>query len=147
MIGGRAANFYRPTPRFTRDVDFYVTRLQGVREFLETAGFTIVKSPRGDGNELLQIVAEKPGIRFDFNLADFEYQFDAIERAKANEGVIVVEDVIIQKLLAWRPTDRDDLEAIVGSGIEIDFELVRRWCDQFETTERLDLLMQSASGA
>lgn len=138
VIGGRVANLYRPTIRLTQDFDFMVSKLDGIREILEDAGFRIVKTPRNQDNELMQIVAHKGDQRYDFNLVDYEYQFEAIERARENDCVIVIEDVLIQKLLAWRPQDRDDLESIMKTEIAFDEALVRRWSRVFETEERLD---------
>lgn len=75
--------------------------------------------------------------RFDFTLADYEYQFDAIDRAQENGGMITIEDVLIQKIHAWRPQDRDDLDAIIATKPLFDRAYVERWCAMFETTDRL----------
>lgn len=142
MIGGRVANVYRPTIRFTTDYDFLVRRLDGLRVALEAEGFEIRKAPLNQDGALLQIVAVRDGVRYDFNLADYEYQFEALERARANDGILVVEDLLIHKLLAWRDQDRKDLFEIVRAGVPFDRDLVRRWCEVFEITANLDRLLE-----
>ena len=58
--GGRAANEYRATLRFTTDYDFWVSSLDGLAEELEALGFELIERPSTDGaSRLGQIVAQR----------------------------------------------------------------------------------------
>jgi hypothetical protein len=133
LVGGRAANIYRPRDRTTLDSDFLVRSHDGIRERLEELGFSVkvqgttIRAARGDE-------------RYDFTLADWDYHFVAIERAQQNRGVITIEDSLVQKLLAWRPQDREDIESILSTDPQYDKTYVRRWCEVFEIDSRLDTM-------
>lgn len=51
-------------------------------------------------------------------LAETEYQRTAT--ARAIDGVLTVEDVIVHKLIAGRPRDDDDIRSILTSGVTVD---------------------------
>lgn len=144
LIGGRVANIYRPDVRVTQDYDFLVRRLDGLRNALEDEGFEIRKAPLNQDGALLQIVAVRDGVRYDFNIADYEYQFEALERARANNNILVVEDLLIHKLLAWRPQDRDDVFSIVRAGVPYDSDLIIRWCEIFETMSNYNRMLEES---
>lgn len=140
-IGGRAANVYRAEERQTVDYDFYVRSLEGLEAALVSHGFTITRTYKANGSpdQLLQIRASRDGDQFDFNLADFEYQFDVIERARSNGNINTVEDVIIQKLIAWRPRDRDDIESILRTRPKLDTDYIERWAGEFDRTDQWEI--------
>lgn len=140
VVGGQVANLYRSSVRLTRDYDFLVDSFDGLRTTLKSAGFEIEKGGF-DSDDAWFIRAVHNGIPYDFSLAEVDYQIEAIDRAQVNGGVLAVEDVLVQKLLAWRPDDKRDVESILATGIDFDLELIRRWCDAFEITDRLDMAL------
>lgn len=147
IIGGQVANEYRATPRQTEDFDFFVGSLDGLAEKLEAAGFEIyLRWPPGEEQTgLRQLRARRGGAGFDFNLIDFPaYHEDVIERAAANDGIAVVEDLLILKFLAWRDRDRDDVRSVLRVGRGFDRDLVREWTEAFGVDHRLDAEMKFA---
>ena len=47
-----------------------------------------------------------------------------------------VEDVLIHKLLAWRPRDRDDVRSILSVGHALDERYIERWADDWQVIDR-----------
>jgi hypothetical protein len=58
-------------------------------------------------------------------LAETEYQQEAL--ARATNGFLTAEDVLVHKLIAWRPRDKDDIRSILEATREIDDAYVVRW--------------------
>ncbi|MBI5310263.1 MAG: hypothetical protein HZB14_04420 [Actinobacteria bacterium] len=138
VVGGQVANLYRSDIRLTRDYDLLVDTFDGLRAALTSAGFEIEIGGSSDSEEAWFIRAVCHDIPYDFLLAEVDYQVEAIDRAQANGGVLTVEDVLVQKLLAWRPDDQRDVESILATQMSFDLRLVRRWCEAFEIADRLD---------
>ena len=72
--------------------------------------------------------------RVDLLVACTDYQDLALERAI--DGVLTVEDVIVHKLLAWRPRDRGDLRSILDVGHDLDVAYIEYWAEQWEVLDR-----------
>lgn len=72
----------------------------------------------------------------DLIVATVEYQHLALDRAV--EGALSVEDVIIHKLIAWRPRDRDDIASILRAGHHLDETYITHWADEWEVAHRWD---------
>lgn len=144
VVGGQVANLYRSDVRLTRDYDFLVGSFDGLRSALKEAGFEI-EIGDAESHDVWLIRASRDGVPYDFSLAEVDYQVEAIDRARANGGVLAVEDVLIQKLLAWRFDDQRDIDSILEAGVGFDSALVRRWCDAFEITDRLDEKLRRAA--
>jgi hypothetical protein len=74
------------------------------------------------------------GDRIDLLLATVDYLRNALARAHGN--VVTVEDVIVQKLIAWRPRDRDDIASILDVGHDLDDAYIAAWAATFEVVDR-----------
>ncbi|MDE3087181.1 MAG: hypothetical protein KGJ77_10505 [Acidobacteriota bacterium] len=75
-----------------------------------------------------------PGVAVDVLLAETDYQREAM--ARAVDGVITAEDVIVHKLLAWRTRDRDDIASIFATGTELDERYIAAWADAWDVRDR-----------
>lgn len=133
LIGGLAANEYRQVPRMTTDVDFLVRDLGDLQRWAEAEGYNVrVMSDPGEDPHVVFIRGK--GIAVDVLAAQTEYQQEALDRAI--DGVITAEDVIIHKLLAWRPRDRDDVRSILATGRPLDLAYIVQWAEQWEVLDR-----------
>lgn len=132
-VGAFAALRYRDTPRLTADVDVLVAPVDGVVEAFEQAGYEVtVLADAGEPPHLLLVRGH--GDRIDVMLPAVAYQRVALERAINH--VITVEDVIIHKLIAWRPRDRNDVLSILDAGHSLDIPYIRRWAEAWEVLDR-----------
>lgn len=61
------------------------------------------------------IRAQRSDGRADIVIASTEYQRIAV--ARAVDHVLTVEDVLIHKLIAWRPRDQDDVRSILSTDL------------------------------
>lgn len=134
VIGAVAAARYRATPRETTDVDFLARSLDGLAEAMLADGFTVHSVAEPDSGEPYAVFIRGKGLVVDVLLAETEYQRTAMDRAV--DGVITAEDVIIHKLLAWRPRDRDDIASILGHGHQLDVDYIESWADAWEVRDR-----------
>jgi hypothetical protein len=66
--------------------------------------------------------------------ATVEYLDEALSRAES--GVLTVEDVIVQKLIGWRPRDRDDIASILDAGHGLDEQYIEKWARGWEVEDR-----------
>jgi D-serine dehydratase len=66
--------------------------------------------------------------------AETAFQRAAIERAV--DGVITAEDVIVFKLIAWRPRDQDDVASTLDAGHHLDTAYIERWAAEWQVTDR-----------
>lgn len=108
-----------------------------LRDCLQQEGFTIRAYHRADEGRIGQIRASKQDVAYDFNLISVEYEAEAIARAQSNDGILVVEDLLIQKLFAWRDRDRDDVRTILATHPDLDMAIFDRWVGYFDIGDRL----------
>ena len=73
------------------------------------------------------------GDRIDLLFATVDYLRGALDRSV--DGVLAVEDVIVQKLIAWRPRDRDDVASILDAGHQIDEDYISRWAEAWDVAD------------
>jgi hypothetical protein len=133
FVGAFAALRYRDTPRLTTDVDVLVAPVDGVVEAFERAGYEVtVIADAGEPPHLLLVRGR--GDRIDVMLPAVAYQQVALDRAI--DHVITVEDVVVHKLIAWRPRDRNDILSILDAGHELDEEYIRRWALEWDVLDR-----------
>jgi hypothetical protein len=133
LIGALAASLYRATPRRSVDVDFLVRTLVGVVESFTADGYE-VRTMAEPGGEPFVAFIRGHGQRIDAILAETAYQRTAIERAVA--GALTVEDVIVHKLIAWRPRDQDDIESILATDPALDVEYIEHWAGEWDVMDR-----------
>ena len=132
IAGAFAADHYRGSHRVTTDADFLVEWRVELPVLLEAAGFDF-DTLLDDGEPHL-IRARRGDDRVDLIVAGTAYQHLAIERARG--GPLTVEDVLVHKVIAWRPKDRDDIASILSTGIEFDQEYVTHWVAEWDVAER-----------
>lgn len=133
VIGAFAALQYRLTPRETTDVDFLVAQLGNVVEAMEADGCSV--TAMAEPGEAPYVVYIRGGdVSIDILVAETDYQREAMRRAV--DGVLTVEDVIIHKLIAWRPRDQDDVASILAAGHELDTGYIDGWAAAWEVSAR-----------
>ena len=133
VVGALAANRYRATPRFTTDLDMMARYHSALVNALRQAGYEV--SVFADEGELPHLIRCHRGPEaIDVLLPVVEYQ--AVALARAIDHVLAVEDVIIHKLIAWRPRDRDDIRSILENGSALDLSYLDRWITEWELAER-----------
>jgi predicted nucleotidyltransferase len=77
------------------------------------------------------------GICVDVSLGALPFERELVERASLIQAghlevrVPAVEDLIIMKALAHRPRDWGDIEGLIDTHAQIDFERVRYWLREF----------------
>lgn len=133
LIGAHAANIYRATPRFTTDVDFLTTGLDGVEELAAREGLE-VRFMADAGEPPHAAFLRGHDVRVDILAALTDYQLTVIERAV--DGVATVEDVIIHKLIAWRSRDRDDIDQILIAEPTLDDAYLNGWVEAWQVADR-----------
>jgi len=133
LIGALAALRYRVTPRLTTDADILADPVDGLAQAFEAAGYTVttIASP---GEEPHLLVIRGHGDQIDVLLTAVEYQDVALSRAV--DHVISAEDVIIHKLIAWRPRDRNDIASILESARPLDEDYIERWARAWDVLDR-----------
>lgn len=67
-------------------------------------------------------------------IAEVPFQESALDRS--DHHVITVEDVIIFKLVAWRPRDRGDILSILEAGHDLDRAYIEHWATDWEVLDR-----------
>jgi hypothetical protein len=132
LIGALAAARYRATPRMTTDADLLVERVPGLVRAFERAGYQV--ETVGEADEPHLIVVRGKGDQIDILIASVEYQDVALDRAIGH--VITPEDVIVHKLIAWRPRDRNDIASILEAAVPLDRDYIAEWATAWDVLDR-----------
>ena len=133
LAGALAALRYRATPRLTVDADLLAESVDGMVEAFREAGYEVhASADQGEEPHLLTVRGH--GDQIDILLAVTDYQRVALDRAVA--GVLAVEDVIVHKLIAWRPRDRNDIASILETGIPMDSGYIDHWAAEWDVADR-----------
>ena len=133
LMGALAALRYRATARMTTDADLLVEPSPAVAEAFEREGYDVQVAGE-DRSEPDMLLVRGKGDRIDIVFATVEYLKQALDRATT--GVLTLEDVIIQKLIAWRPRDRDDIASILDAGHRFDARYIEDWAAAWEVEDR-----------
>ena len=134
LMGALAANRYRASPRLTTDADLLVQRVDGIERAFREAGYEVRALASGSGEPPHLLYLRTSVDRVDVLLPVVDYQQVALDRAI--DHVLSVEDVLIHKLIAWRPRDRDDVRSILEVGHELDDQYIQRWADEWGVADR-----------
>jgi hypothetical protein len=124
---------YRATPRMTTDVDVLAEDVPGLAEAFSEAGYDVTVL-RDDDEPPHLILVRGNGERIDVLLPVVEYQRVAL--ARAVDHVITVEDVIVHKLIAWRPRDRNDIASILDADHALDEGYIEHWAGEWDVLDR-----------
>ncbi len=144
VMGGQAVLLYGE-PRMTRDIDLTlglgVDRQGDVRQLASGLGLTPLADEAFTRRSFVFPCEEKAtGIRVDFVFSWSAYERQAIARARAVdlEGAAVQfaspEDLILQKVIAGRPRDEEDVRAVLAKNPDLNLDYVRRWLGEFSSS-------------
>lgn len=134
LAGALAALRYRLAVRETTDVDILVSWHPELTATLEKAGYPLrTYADPGEHPHLLVSRGDRGAV--DFIVATTDYQELAIDRGMVDHA-LTVEDVLIHKLLAWRPRDRDDIVSILAARHEFDNAFVELWAREWDVFDR-----------
>ena len=144
IIGGQAVLLYG-RPRLTRDIDITLgvdtDRFTSIERICKELGLEILaENPRDFATKTKVLPAEDPHskIRVDFIFSFTPYETQAIERA--NEVLLEDcpvrfasrEDVIIHKMVAARPVDREDVRHMLAKNRgTVDLAYLTDWLREF----------------
>ncbi len=157
FIGGVAV-IARGVPRLTVDIDATVRastiEVESVFEKLGRHGIVPRIEQAKDFARQRQVVLavhEPTGTKIDLSFAYLDFEEEAIRSSEEVDFASVripvarPEDLVVYKVLAFRPRDIDDVEKLLnlhGASIRIDRvrRLVRQFCDVLEDRSRLETL-------
>jgi hypothetical protein len=160
LIGAFARNAWAP-PRATTDLDLTVVAngptLAAATAALEASGYFLVRQQRAAPDDplpdILVFRSDRAALRqIDILIAKTSFEADVVKRAE----MIVIDDrpapvagpeaLIVYKLLADRPRDREDIRAVVRTqaraGRSLDWSYVECWTEFWRIGDRLARLRQ-----
>ncbi len=144
VAGAVAANHYRDQIRTTIDLDVMLSlsdkSVNVVQDALQRHGWESVEVVE---DWLLR--AQHPVMgRLDVLVSGTEYETGAIARAHQEDldeeqtyRTLAIEDVLILKLIADRFQDNADVESILATQPEMDWDYMTNWIEEFDLEERL----------
>ena len=158
LIGAAARNAWAP-PRLTTDLDVAVAG--GPEEYARVAaalallGYRAARAHRSGPQDEVPAVtifrdeAAPPGYRqVDVLVAGTDFERQAIARAverplgAVTAPVVTREDLIVYKLIAWRPRDRQDVHDVLATaraaGVAIDLGHLRHWAAEWDVAALLE---------
>jgi predicted nucleotidyltransferase len=155
IIGAVARNAWAP-PRATTDLDLAIAARPEALDSLDTklreVGYVRVREHRVDASDPLPDIVifrseEGEPRQVDLLLAKTPFEQEVIEHAEhvtigpLRSPVASPEHLIVYKLLADRPRDRDDVRAVLRTQTRaarsFDWGRVERWVEFWQITERL----------
>ena len=162
-MGGVAARAYG-LPRPTYDLDFTAAierdRLPQVYEAVTSLGYSVSEPYRQGWVDSVgemplvkfRLFVEGNGIDVDVFLAESEFQKSVVERRRRDvvEGnqvwLVSAEDLILLKLIAYRPRDVGDIADVLFTQGQLNLEYLRDWAKQLGVDERLELALGDIEG-
>lgn len=152
VVGGQALLLYGE-PRLTKDIDIILgVRVGELQKVIEITKQLDLK-PIPDKIEefvkktmVLPVIDPKSGLRVDFIFSWTPYEREALKRVNRVkiDDVLVkyasVEDLIIQKIVAGRPRDLEDVKSVLLKNKNIDEAYVLKWLKIFGETLEEDLI-------
>ena len=133
LAGALAAATYRLTQRHTVDADFLVRGHEALVAAFARAGYDVRQIADPDEPPHLVLVRGF-GHAIDLLVASVPYQHLALDRAIGH--VLTIEDVIVHKLIAWRPRDQGDIASILSAGHQMDDAYIEEWAREWEVLDR-----------
>jgi hypothetical protein len=155
VMGGLAVRVYG-IPRPTHDVDFTIAldrnRLSDLYEHLRKLGYTVADEYAKGWVDLVagmpivkaRLFLEGRGIDIDIFLAESPYQQQLLTRRRREEvdgspvWFVSPEDLVLLKLLSYRPRDIADIGDVLFTQGQLDESYLRQWASTLDVTPRLD---------
>ena len=145
VTGAVAANQYRDQVRTTIDLDVILAlpeqNVNGVAGLLQKHGW---KTLEVIDNLLIRAEHSNEG-RLDVLVSQTAYEKLAISRSdtasldeERTYKTLAVEDVLILKLIAGRYLDNADVQSILVTRPELDWNYMEKWLGEFGLNDRLD---------
>lgn len=144
IIGGQAVLLYGE-PRLTKDID--ITLGIGIDRWktIEKMAKSIHLRPLAKKIEdfvkdtmVFPSIDDQTGIRVDFIFSHSPYERQAIERARSvyfgqtEVKFAALEDVVIHKIIAGRPRDIEDVNAILQKNLDFNSRYIEKWLEEFD---------------
>ncbi|MCL5447099.1 MAG: hypothetical protein M1350_06835 [Actinobacteria bacterium] len=133
IIGGVGAKRYRLVPRHTDDLDFVANRLTELMGVLEDRGLTFRVLRERDNSPYLLQGTTPDGMHFDIYEAHTDFEKSALERRIKEYAT--PEDIIVYKLMAWRPQDRDDVASMLAAQPNLDHNYIEHWAQAWDVLD------------
>ena len=146
VMGGLAILQYGEF-RATKDIDITlglgIDGFSQVLQFIEDCRLkSLVRSPKEFVQQtyVLPVEDKKTGIRVDLILSNTLFEHQAIKRAtriKIGYQIVrfaSVEDLVIQKIIAGRPRDLEDVSKMLMKNVKLNVRYVKQWLGKFEQT-------------
>ena len=151
VAGAVAANNYRDQIRTTTDLDVILSltdqNVQNVLDALHHYGWDSIEVVE---DWLLRAQHPVTG-RLDVLVSQTEYEKGALDRAQTVTlderhtcKTLTIEDVLILKLIANRYRDNDDVESILVTRPNLDWDYMSRWINEFGLQKRLQRIENAA---
>lgn len=148
VIGGHAVNIWLE-PRFTADIDVTVQAspddTERLKDILALEGYAVTREHGTElpsGPDFIRFRSRDGLVTLEVQAAKTEFQREAVRRALVVDSglrVATAEDLIVFKLIANRPKDRDDLRGLVRLP-DVDWPHVERWAAEWGVLDELHRL-------
>lgn len=154
LIGGIAVTL-TVSERYTKDIDFTILldekkakRLENI--FKKNPKYEIIQHnfiSLPNIPDFFRVMYE--GVAVDLLVANTDFQKVLIKRAKIiyftkkRIRIATPEDLIILKLLADRPRDREDIQSILKHEAKLDWAYMEKWAGEWEINDRLKKIREA----
>jgi hypothetical protein len=153
IIGGIAV-IARGVPRLTRDIDVAIAGEDISVPDLAAELSEVGVVPRisdalafAEESQVLLVRHRESGVDIDVSRAWLAFELEALSAASfeslggVRTAIVLPEDLIIFKAVAWRPQDQQDVERLLALyGSRIDLERIRRHVKEFGEALEVDRL-------
>lgn len=152
VIGAHGVNAWLE-PRFTADIDVTANldhdTTERLRATMAAEGYelaTLLGDTLPSGPDFVRFTSADRLVVLEIQAAKTDLQREVIRRARSTSGDIPVataEDLIVLKLIADRPKDRQDLLGLVALP-GLDWSHVERWAEEWGVAVRLSALRDAS---
>jgi hypothetical protein len=101
------------------------------------------------GPDFVRFVSGDGTVTLEVQTAKTEFQREVLRRAASRQErprIATPEDLIVMKLIAYRPKDRIDLLGLIELPA-LDWGYVERWADEWQVRDRLETLRGAGGGS